>query len=191
MHYIDRRCVTYTAQLCWGQVHRYRSACMENNLKDYILAGSSCSSRAQGPDTLQNITQSYLHHPLPRQEREARKDYETSSIQHLPCRTSWRAHPPSQSGFGAKVSTGSYLTRTLAPNPAKGWPKMSQPLVLNQQNSGEGLQRQLPARMGLDWIIPAAAEIWVSSHNLSDKERKGRSKRASCGKESLLCSCSA
>lgn len=61
-----------------------------------------------------------------------------------------RAHPPGQTGLGAKVSTGSYLTRTPALNPAKGWPEMSQPLVLQQQSSREELQRQLPARMGLD-----------------------------------------
>lgn len=46
-----------------------------------------------------------------------------------------RPHPPGQIGFGAKVSTGSYLTWTPAPNPANGQPKMSQPLVLNQQSS--------------------------------------------------------
>lgn len=54
-----------------------------------------------------------------------------------------RARPPARAGFGAKVSSGSYLTPTPAPNPANGRPEMSQALVLHRQ-------RQLPARMGLD-----------------------------------------
>lgn len=135
---------------------------MENNLKEDIQVGSSCSSHARGPDksltvphalcsvskyaatwilntrcSSQDITQSVIF-TIPFTDGRGRHSETKKPLQFITvCLTEpadfRRAHPPSQIGFGAKVSTGSYLTWTPAPNPANGCPEMSQPLVLNQQ----------------------------------------------------------
>lgn len=134
---------------------------MENNLKEDGQTGSSRSSHTQGPgrtraprcatctlrvrwqkdpersmSTTKHHSARSLPSPSPWQMREgspARLGNLSNSSLSEPA-DSRRAHPPGQAGFGAKVSTGSYLTSTPAPNPANGRLEMSRPLVLNQQS---------------------------------------------------------